>query len=187
MSTVTKVLKPSKAEASALSKLFPSTPPLPKVPSGFDPSRDLVCAAQKKKKKAVRVKPSSLNLALHVGTTAIPRGKHRKKLLESNRIQKVEFTRYMSAQIVKNKIVAAFSSQENFCGAYTLLSQSQDGRLTLAENQYPTGQQFVNNALKHRGNVYLCYKNSKEVRITCVCVCVCVCVCGRRVLEMLVP
>lgn len=94
MGVVARAMKPSKVEAAALSKLFPSTPSLPKVASSFDPSNELVFAAQKKRKKAARMKPSTLNLTLlRHGTTTIPRGKHRKELMESNRMQKVTFTR----------------------------------------------------------------------------------------------
>ena len=179
MNTVAKVMKPSKAEASALSKLFPSTPSLPKVSSGFDPSSDVVFAAQKKRKKAARVKPSMVNLALlQAGTTTIPRGKHRKQLLESGRVKKVEFTREFSSQVVKNTILRAFSG---LCSSYSILTQSQDGRLTLSDNQYPTGEQFVANALRHRGNIYLTFKEGEDAdevfsHVATLCVCVCVCV-----------
>ena len=149
-------MKSSKVEAASLSKLFPSSPSLPKFESNFDPGGDCVFSAQKQKKKAARVKASKLTLTLlHGSAGTIPRGKHRKTLQTSERIQKVDFTREMSAQVVKNKIIAAFSGQKDFNSAYSLLTQSQDGRLSTADNQYPTGQQFVENALKHRGNVYL--------------------------------
>ena len=118
----------------------------------------------------MRIKPSNISVVLLRGggspVTTIPRGKHRKNLLEYGRIKKIEFTREMSAQVVKNKIIAAFSGQSDFHSSYSLLSQSQDGRLSVADNQYPSGEQFVEKALKHRGNVYLIAKKEtteKEV------------------------
>jgi hypothetical protein len=165
-------MKPSKSEARTLSKLFPTTPSLTKVSASFDPGSACVFAAQKKKKKSARIKPSNINLVLlHSGglpVTSIPRGKHRKSLLDSGCIKKIEFTREMTAQVVKNKIIAAFSGQSDFHSSYNLLSQSQDGRLSVADNQYPSGENFVEKALKHRGNVYLIAKKNmaeKEVLI----------------------
>ncbi|KAF3980805.1 MAG: hypothetical protein HFP76_00190 [Methylococcales symbiont of Iophon sp. n. MRB-2018] len=163
-------MKPSRLEATALSKLFPSSQAsLPKLAANFDPGSDCVFAEQKKRKKSARVKPSKLNLAFlrarRVPTT-IPRGKHRKDLVTNGRIRKVDFTREMSAQVVKNTIITAFSELQDFNSSYNILSQSQDGRLTLADNQYPSGVQFVDKALKHRGNVYLTCM--EEVQVGCM-------------------
>ena len=63
----------------------------------------------------------------------------------------VEFSREMSSQVVRNKIITAFAEQKDFHSTYSLLSQSQSGGLMVADNQYPTGEQFVGGALKHRG------------------------------------
>ncbi len=168
ISKVSRVMKPSKAESAALGKLFPTSSSFSKLSSGFDPGSDLVFAAQKRRKKAARVKPSMLNLALlSVGTTSIPRGKHRKDLLARDQVRKVEFTREMSVQVVRNKIISTFSGQNPFTG-YHLLSQGQDGRLTVSDNQCPTGEQFVEEALKHRGNVYLMPRKLQKVSMGCM-------------------
>ena len=165
LTAVSRVTKPTKSEAAALGKLFPSSPSLPKLPSSFDPGSECVFASQKRKKKSSRVKPSKLTLTLlPLGSSAIPRGKHRKILENGGRLKKVEFYREMSSQVVQNKIITAFVEQEDFHSTYSLLLQSQDGRLTLADNQFPTGEQFVEEALKHRGNVYLTPK--KKVGMT---------------------
>ena len=92
---------------------------------------------------------------------SIPRGKQRKALETRNRIQKVDFTREMSAQAVRNKIIVTFSEQEDFHGSYSHLFH-HDGRFSIADDQMPTGDQFIEGALKHRGNVYL-VPNSEEV------------------------
>ena len=77
---------------------------------------------------------------------------------------KVEFNREMSPQVVRNKILATFAGQEDFSSSYSILSQSQDGKLSPADNQFPTGEQFVDKSLRHRGNVYLAPRK-KEVGI----------------------
>jgi hypothetical protein len=118
------------------------------------------------------VKPSSLTLFLlsPQKTATIPRGKHRKELVEDGRVIKVEFCRTMGARVVKNKIVKAFSAQKDFQGAYSLLSQSQHGQLTMADNQFPSGQEFVGEALKHRGNVYLTSREVRKQQLVSLCI-----------------
>lgn len=145
------VVKPTKSEAAALGKLFPSSPSLPKLPSSFDPGSE-----QKPKKKSGRVKSSKLTLTLlSAGSSVIPRGKQRKALQNESRMKTVEFSREMSSRVVRNKIITAFAEQKDFHSTYSILSQGQNGKLVVADNQYPTGEQFVGSALKHKGNVYL--------------------------------
>jgi hypothetical protein len=156
LDAVSKVVKPTKVEASALGKLFPSSPSLPKLPSSFDPSRECVFAQQKQRKKSCRIKPSKLTLTLlSLGSCVIPRGKQRKALHDAGRMKTVEFSREMSSQVVRNKIITAFALQKDFHSTYNLLSQGQNGRLMVADNQNPSGEEFVGGVLKHRGNVYL--------------------------------
>ena len=159
VSDVKKLLRP---EASAMATLFQSSASS-KLPLAFDPTRECVFAAQKKKKKAARVKPCKTTLFLLTGKESfIPRGAHRKK---RGRIQKVEMTRVLSPQGIKNKIIVALKEQPDFESAYHLLTQEQNGKLTFGCEQFPNGEEFVSNALKHRGNVYLV--PAPEVCIVC--------------------
>ena len=149
---------PTPFETAAQGTIFPATSSSKlHVPTAFNPNEECVFSSQKKRKKVARIKPSRLSLTLITGKeSSIPRGKHRKSLETRGRIKKVEFTREVSAQAVKNKIVATFREQEDFQSlAYRHLCQSQDGKLSTADNQFPSGKDFVENALKHRGNVYL--------------------------------
>ena len=147
--------KPTRLEAAALGSIFQTTSSK-RIPLTFDPSRDCVFASQKKKKKSARIKPSKLTLVLLTGKeSTIPRGRHRKLLETRGRIVKVEFSREMSTQEVKNRIISTFRQQEDFNVAYRILCQGQDGKLSSSPVQSPNGDMFVENALKHRGNVYL--------------------------------
>jgi hypothetical protein len=93
-------MKPTKSEAAALGKLFPTT-----TAAGLDPgacfdSGSFVFSQQKRKKKKSRIKPSKLILTLlATGSSTIPRGKQRKSLEESGQMVKIEFSREMSNRI----------------------------------------------------------------------------------------
>ena len=171
------VKRPTQFETAVLGDVFQVSSSSSKLPSTFDPTRECVFAEQKRKKKCARVKPSKLTLTLLTSKeSSIPRGKHRKALETKGRIQKVEFSRDMSAATVKNLIIRAFCHQEDFNFTYRLLCQSQDGKLSTNSVQFPSGDQFVEGALKHRGNVYLV-----PVDEVCVLACVCTVECSVRV------
>ncbi len=150
---ITKVVKPSTAEAAALARLFPSSSS-PQVPKGFDPNKESVFSGLKKRKKAARMKPSKVVLTL-LNNDGIftPRGKGKKVLEAKQRIKRVEFHREMNSEAVKDGIASAYSHLDDF--NYKILSHSQDGRLLEAEDQHPPGNKLIENAAKHHGNVYL--------------------------------
>ena len=143
-------------QTTALAKLFPASSS-PKVPSTFDPNRECIFTIQKRQKKTARIRSSKITLVLLICGTewAIPRGKQRKFLELQKRIQKVEFYRRMKFRDVQRKIMAAFCNVEDFDGVFSFLAQQQDGRLSLAEEQTPSGNLLIDTASKHRGNVYL--------------------------------
>ncbi len=138
-----------------MKELFPSSSSQ-KVPDTFDPTKGCVFADRKGKRKAARVRPCHVNLILLCDMESrTPRGKQKQSLIANGRVKKIDFCRNMSSHVVKNTILRAFAGIEDFGSSYVLLHQGQDGRLSNADVQQPSGDTFVTEALNHRGNVYL--------------------------------
>ncbi len=111
----------------------------------FDPS---VEHKPKKTKKAKRVKPTAVKLvAVKDPQKGVPKsGKRRKECVKENRIQTVDMNRSMSSQEVENVILRAFKHVS--VKAYTILEANQQGHLTKAECQEPTGDVIVDRVVK---------------------------------------
>lgn len=105
-------MKPSEADARVLSSLFPSSAShsLKRTSSVFDPLDDCVATAQKRKKKAVHIKPRKVTVVLmHGETTTVPRFGKRRALKRDGNIRQLQFARSMSPQQVKSALFKAFS------------------------------------------------------------------------------
>lgn len=119
---------------------------------GFDPTaKSFVVDAHRKKKAAVKkanVRPVSMNVVLmkHY-SRSIPKGRARKKLIDKERIKTLKFTRDMSADGIKTKILSAFKVNDYTVLACDTLSQS-----------LVKGEQNVNgeDVIGRRGCLYLC-------------------------------
>lgn len=108
----TRVKKLSPADA-ALHQLFAASSTPRKHLNTFDPTRECVALAQKKKKKAARVKPNKLTIiALQEQDVKrrIPRGKYMQSLATEDRVQKLEFHRNMTPLEVQNILIRGFQS-----------------------------------------------------------------------------
>lgn len=109
-SILSKVQKPSKAEAKSLAKYFPSPGSSSSTArKSFNPSVGLV--SQKKKRSATKraERPSTISvIMMERYCPSIPKGKKRQRLASKGLIQSLRFTRSMSCQEVKTKIMRAF-------------------------------------------------------------------------------
>lgn len=86
--------RPPQKHTEAMAALFPSsssTPKHPRLSNVFDPTLQCVAFHQKQKKKAARIKATKVTVMLvNSNANSVPRGKHRKALLENKSIEKLE-------------------------------------------------------------------------------------------------
>lgn len=159
----TRVKKLNQVDAASLRQLFPASSSTPrKRPSTFDPTRECVALAQKKKKKAARVKPSKLTIiALREQDVkrGVPRGKYRQSLATEDRVQKLEFHRNMTPLEVQNILIRGFQSIK--LGQYRVLTVDSTGLLVDNDNQSPGGDALISDAQK-RKCVYICDGTKKQ-------------------------
>ena len=150
-----KLKTPSKASAKVLSNLFPTSSGggSRKRSSTFDPTAECVASArQKKKKAAIRFKASKITVILVSSPDkGVPKGKDRHKLKRDGDEQVIEVKRNMSAKEVKNCILRAFLIEN-----YNVLKSTQDGKLSIAENQMPAGDDAIENITKRKFPLYIC-------------------------------
>ena len=101
------------------------------------------------------MKPTAVKLvAVNDPQKGIPRaGKRRREAIKENRIQTVEMDRSMSSQEVENVILRAFKRIP--IKAYTILDANQQGHLTTAECQEPTGEEIVDRVVKRKTSIYI--------------------------------
>ncbi len=155
MSLCGKLKIPNKANAKVLSNLFPSGG---RSRKRFDPTESMTSAHQKKKKAAIRFKPSKITVILVSNPDkGVPKGKDRRKLKTDGDEQIVELKRNMSSKEMKNCILRAFVIEN-----YVLLKSTQDGKLNIAKNQKPTGDDVIENITKRKFPLYIC--ESDKVR-----------------------
>ena len=154
-SVLSKVSKPSEAEANALASFFPSQKPV----KTFDPRAESVVTANQKKKKAA-IKPfkkcSSVSVMMMKDySSRVPKGKAREKLLAEGRIQSIKINRQMKPEEVKKLILEVFGIAH-----YTVLHCDGVSKyLMKCSEQNIDG----NDAVDWRGCLYLC--ENMEVNI----------------------
>ncbi len=121
----------------------------------FDPSKQCVAsAAQSKKKKACRAKPSKLNvILLKEYPFWIPKKHEKKKIDADKRIQQIKVTREMTWSEIRMEIQQQFKSFS--LDDYVVYLSSPSGRLLKAINQSPCGTFLVEGVCKRRAPLYI--------------------------------
>ena len=168
-----KVTRPSEAHRAALAKLFPTSSASGKCSHSttFDPTKELVVLRNKMKKKATRSKPYKRSVVVLRGYThVIPAAGTRKKLKESGRIKKLEFTRNMSSHDVKHTL-----AQDFFASTPSFLKCQDNKLIVFPLKNYPDGEvlemsskesvYFVQNVVSFQHCIVL-YKHIQH----CVCI-----------------
>ena len=149
---MSRVKKPSEAEASALSKCFPSGSGGDK--KAFDPNAECVVKGkQAKKKKSIptKSKPSNVDVVLlQKYQEDVPKGAARNKLKKCGRIQQIKLTRAMTATDVEKIIKRAFKH----LGLKKFMSLGVD--TTGHYLSRSTGELDGQQAISRRGALYLC-------------------------------
>lgn len=144
-SILSRVKKPSEAEAAALSKCFPSGERKP-----FDPSQ----SSQKKKKGAsapAKSKACTVDVVMLKNFKQdVPKGLERKNLKKKGRIQSVKLTRAMGEEEVERVIKRAFKPLH--LTNLVFLEVDPTGHYLTKASSSVDGQQ----AISRRGALYIC-------------------------------
>ena len=166
-SILSRVKKPTEAEARAISQYF-STPNREKK-RPFDPLADSVVEPQKKKKKRAipthvkkaavpvkRGKPTNMKVfMLDKNQRKVPKGEDRKRLERRDQVQTVKIYRGMNSDELKEAILNTFK----WLRSYTILAcQSGGTSLVVNDNQHLSGEEMV----KRRGPLYLAIEDSED-------------------------
>ena len=124
----------------------------------FDPTKESAVAVNKRK----AVKPVYLTVMAITGHTySIPRGKHERKALKEGREQKIQITRVMTSQEVKQAILSSY--QHLGIDDYEVLESERNKRLSLAKEQSPDGVSLVEGIDKGKAVLYIYPKKHSEV------------------------
>ena len=151
-SIISRVKKPTQAEAKVLSTYFPSTNAARKRDiARFDPAAESIVLPLQKKKKAAtkRERPSNIiTIMMKEYSPSIPKGKVRQKLASQGRILSVRFSRSMSAQEVSNQLIRTFK-----VASFVVLDCDSTGHsLVRCADQLLDGEKAVD----RKGALYLC-------------------------------
>ncbi len=151
---VSKVAKPSEAEAKALAKFFPSASSCVMPTKKFDASADcVVLRAQKQKKAAIKgqsERPVTVSIVMmRKYCPVIPKGKVRKRLASEGRMQNLKVTRSMNAKPIREKILHGFGVLD-----YTVLECDSTGHTLLKSCDQDNIDGEL--AIQRRGCLYLC-------------------------------
>ena len=144
-SIISEIKKPTQAEAKALAAFFPGS----KRRVDFDPSAESIVLSRQKKKKAAIKRQRSTTISvimLEKYSSTIPKGILRKRMAAKGKIQGIKFTREMSFQEVKNKIIRAFEVD-----TFVVLDCDGHNLIKCAE-QSINGEKVVD----RKGGLYLC-------------------------------
>lgn len=146
-----RVVKPSGPCMKKLAELYPTSKEVPvkRLNEAFDPLQECVALPAKKKKKAARVKPVSLEVVMvpHTHPLSLPKGKRRKQLLKSGRVKTIQVSRTMSPLQLRNSIVVGFRHLNLQSWQYL---ETNNGKLFVSDEQNPGGD-----ILSRRGALYL--------------------------------
>ena len=110
---------------------------------------------KKKKKKAARCKANKVTVvAVKDETKGVPKGKYRTELKREKCIEKLEFTRNMSALQVRNVVTRGF--QHIPLMSFNYLTCGESGQsLILASEQEQDGSIVVSDAQSRKGIMYI--------------------------------
>lgn len=151
------------ANVNVLRKLFPSSASTSASLKTFDPSKECIASrAQSKKKKAVRAKPSKLNVILLKDYPLwIPKGKGRKEIDKEGRLKQMRVIREMSSRQVKEEIMTQFVDFS--LTSFIVFESTPSGRLIKAENQSPSGTSLVEGVCKRKVPLYIFSSSPEKV------------------------
>ena len=156
--------KPSQSEVSELSRLFPNS-----FTSGsgkghkkrFDPNdplKDVIPDKNKKKGRTSQGRSLKITVCrLPSFCKSVPRGKTRGTLKNEGRIVDMQFTRTMTAEVVRVVINRGFQSDQ-----WEFLETGHDNQLRKSENQNLNGEGICS----RRGCLYIV---DKQVRLRGTC------------------
>lgn len=105
---------------------------------------------QKKKKSAIRFKPSKITVLAVDASAGVPKGKYRKQLKKNGCEKVVELKRNNSSQEVKNTIIRAFGF-----ASYSILNCTPDGKFVIAKNSLPSGDEVIECITKKKFPLYI--------------------------------
>lgn len=148
-SVLSKVSKPSAAEANALASFFPAKKPV----KAFNPRVESVVAVNQKKKKA-GIKPSKKRSSVTVMmmmkeySSKLPKGTPKEELLAQGRIQSIKVNRQMKPDEVKRLILKAFGVTH-----YTVLHCDGVSKYLMKSSEQNIDG---NGMVDRRGCLYLC-------------------------------
>ena len=158
-SILSRVKKPSEAEAASLSKCFPSGSGGDK--RAFNPNAECVVKGkQVKKKKTIptKSKPSTVEVVLLQNYQEdVPKGAARNKLKKCGRVQQVKLTRVMAVADVERVIKRAFKHVA--LKQFMPLEVDTTGHYLSRSEEDLDGQQAIN----RRGALYICEVRSSNV------------------------
>lgn len=144
---------PSQKHREAMSKLFPSSSATKRLRSdAFDPTWQCAAFHQQQKKKKTRPKPSKVTVFLvPVGSRCVPRGKHRKNLIDKKCMVKIDVFRDMSGEKVKETILKAFEHLE--LPSFVYMSVDVSHKLWKDPEQSKDGSMLAD--LGRHGSIYI--------------------------------
>lgn len=148
--------KPTAATAQALKKLFPSSTSTPVSEMHrkrvFDPTAECVFSNEKKKKKAVRSRATTVKFVFIKNyAEGLPKNKNRKELLDGKCTKKIEIYRTMNADQVKAKVLREFTSIG--ISVFSYLNLDGGIRFTISTQQNLDGNGVITSAKKKNGNI----------------------------------
>ena len=161
---LTKVKKATKVEANTLAKLFPSSSKRT-VTQAFDPTAECIALPAQKKKKASRPKPIKVQVfLLPTLEKKIPRGSHRKELMEANRCKTITVTRRMSTSQVKNVVLREYARGFPTLNDFLVMECKSNNFLKCS-----SGELDGNTIANKRGILYICEKCPAQQKVrTCI-------------------
>ena len=109
--------------------------------------------SEKKKKKAVRCKPTQISIVvIKDKERGVPRGNYKQQLLHEQRVVKTEIYRAMNSDQVKSTILKAITHLNEF----TVLECVNSQKLVKVENDSPDGNAVVESVSRRkRGTFYI--------------------------------
>ena len=132
-----------------MSSLFPSC----SYKSTFDPTM-AESSGTKKKRKLLRLKPFSIKvMAVKASAWAIPKGMHKKKVLEEGREKIIQITKLMTSREIQSSILSAYQHLE--ISEYEILESGRNGKLSPAKEQWPNGTSLMEGIYKRKAVLYI--------------------------------
>ena len=109
--------------------------------------------SEKKKKKAVRCKPTQISIVvIKDKERGVPRGNYKQQLIEKQRVVKTEIYRAMNSDQVKSTILKAITHLN--VAEFIVLECVNGQKLVEAENDSPDGNAVVESISRRKGGTF---------------------------------